>query len=210
MVNEIQPNRWYNLYQVFGDNLFNIDKHHINRPELDGELEEILHLEMQQRLIATFKGGKLEPDFEHQDFSLNDLSRTESGEPIYFPVETPKLGDFEGFRTLPLQVARPKIGNYASLLFAMHGIPEEDLIGEVEVINTPLGEEKLQAYRYQFVLRTERGTFASESGASVNEEGTGTALFYYWRPISSNKIGRLYVPMEYQKIASLEIMLQQK
>ncbi len=204
---EIISNRWYTLYEAFGDSLFDIDRHWMK----ENSSGKRLLSKLSQRFTTTFKDGELWIDFEWQHFSLDDLSKTHSGEHIHFPIEKPNFGYFEGFRTFPSGATRPQIGNYAELRFSIKGALQEDLVGEAQEYTDIFGEKyKSQTYGYRFALKAIHGIFVSDGEASFQKNGPIYVLFYKWRPIDSEQTCVLYAPLEYQKLAPVEIMLQQR
>jgi len=216
MTIQMQPNRWYTLYQVFGDSLFALDR-------LWTKEEEALAM-LQSRLIqmkdlsdhATFKGSKFTIGLDLESISLGNITETDDGEPIYFPVDRPTIASIVGVCGSARSIAA-RTGQYAELDFMIDPVLEEDLIGEFFISQRPSHllpdgrGTKAKNYRYQMLLRSDKGIFVSDKPAVFDEDNSlPYVIFGVWRPINSQRDGKLYLPLEYKTAAPLEIMLQEK
>lgn len=191
-MNTIELNTWYNLYQVFGDNLFNLDRHWIKEDSPEKRLEAIL---LQDPYIASFKGYDFVMQFGSEHISLEKLSRTPEGKRIYYPVDTPTLGDMEGVHHGKTEHFRTR--KFAEVIFGVSGIPEEDRTGE--------------QYRYKLILRSDNGSFISEAEVGFDEkDNTPYGYFLDWYPENSVENGELCLPLDYHKVARIEIMLTER
>ena len=216
MVVEMQPNRWYTMYEVFGDSLFSLDRFWTKEGDKLIISEDAISQTKKLQDSATFKGSKLFPIFDLESFSLENLTRTHDEEPIYFPVGQPSYADVVGISG-PTKTLEVRTGRYSPLDFMVDPVLNEDLIGEFFISQRPShvlpdGKGiKAKNYKYQMLLRSGKGIFVSDKPAVFDgEHPLPYVVFNEWSPINSQRNGVLYVPLEYKKVAPLEIMLQEK
>lgn len=216
MATEIQPNRWYTMYRAFGDSLFSLDNFWTKEGDKLIISEDAICQIKKLQDSATFKSNKFFPIFDFESFSLEVLAKTTDGESIHFPVDKPSYADITGISgsTKTLEV---RTGKYSPLDFMIDPVLDEDLIGEFFISQRPSnilpdgGGTKAKNYRYQMLLRSDKGIFVSDKPAVFDgEHPLPYVIFSEWNPINSQRNGMLYVPLEYKKVAPLEIMLQEK
>mgnify|MGYP001576880192 FL=1 len=215
MATEIQPNRGYTMYQAFGDSLLVLDRLRIGEGDELITPEEKIFKTIELQGSATFKGSRFFPMFDFESLSLEQLTRTADGDRIYFPVDKPSYTDIvEISGSTNIEV---RTGRYSQLDFMIGTVLEEDLIGDffVSTLTSDVDSSgkgtKAKQYEYRLLLKSENGTFVSEMPAIFDEDGSlPYVLFDRWHPLNSGKPGLLYVPLEYQKVAPLEIMLARK
>ncbi len=214
---EIQPNTWYTLYQVFGDSLFALDRFWAKEEEASAMLQSRLTQMKELSGCATFKGSKFTIGLDLESISLEKITETDDGEPIYFPVDRPTIADIAGvYESARSIVART--GQYAELDFMIDPALKEDMLGEFFISRRPShllpdgkGGMKAKAYRYQLLLKSDKGIYVSDKPAVFDgEHPLPYIVFNEWSPVNSQQNGRLYVPLEYKQAALLEIMLQEK
>lgn len=214
MVTELQPNMWYTMYQVFGESLHSLDR--LWTKEEDG-LFGLLTLLRQGTSLqdsATFKGSEFIPSFDFEAFLLEQLAKTYDGESIYFPVDSPSYANIT--RIQAATALEVRTGKYSPVEFIINPVLEEDLTGEFFVSTMPGHTSpsgagiRAREYRYRMLLRSKKGIYVSDMPAIFVEDAAPYIVFSRWHPPNPERLGLLYVPLEYQKVAPLEIMLQEK
>ncbi|MEK6949553.1 MAG: hypothetical protein AABX34_04980 [Nanoarchaeota archaeon] len=216
MATEMQPNRLYTMYQAFGDSLFALDRFWTKEGDKLITSEDAISQTKKLQDSATFKGSKFFPIFDLESLSLEQLTRTADGEPIYFPADKPSYGDITGTYGSATGLA-VRTGRYSPLDFMIDPVLNEDLIGEFFISQRPShvlpdGRGiKVKNYRYKMLLRSGKDIFVSDKPAVFDgEHPLPYVIFNEWSPINFQQNGMPYIPLEYKKVGPLEIMLQQK
>lgn len=218
---EIGSNTWYTLYQVFGDSLFSLDKSSWGHEEHPGKtvLDRLLQ---ESEYRAQFKDSEFSMQLTGVGFKLENLTQNKYGEPLYFPLDEPNYGDIQGVRELDLTIpegltrleySELLVGRFWAVQFLTNPIPDHDMVGVPYIEQDPISgvSEAVRRYRYRLLLRSERGVFTSTSPVLLPTDSfpSSCVLFHYWRQSDLGKAGRLCVPAQYQKLAPVEIMLQE-
>ena len=216
MAIEKQPNTWYTMYQAFGDSLFELDRFWTKEEDETAVLPTRISQESGLQNSATFKGSKFSPIFGQEYLSLDQLARTDDGEPIYFPADKPSYADITGTYRSAAGLA-VLTGRYSPLDFMIDPVLKEDLIGDFFTSTLPDHIDpsgngmKAKQYRYRLLLKSENGIFVSDVPAVFDEGNPEPYIgFTRWHPLNHEGKGLLYVPLEYRKITPLEIMLQER
>lgn len=229
---EIKPNEWYTLGAVFEEELNRIDRyrHKLMEGKIDFQSDFVFDSPF------TFKNSSFTLMIGNGIFSDESLT-SYRGQPIYYPLDIPDLSDVSSISTTdeaeiqqhPLRHLLSKetikfladresqiVSNgFGELSFLIVPARREDLIGQPyhDKDYDNLGT-MVQQYRYQLNLRSPMGAFASETLVPNDwtkvPETIPSAYFSSWLPLDSTAKGLLYVPLDSQKLSSLEIMLEEK
>ena len=200
MVVEIEPNRWYTLSEAF-NNLRIVEK--LKQCNTDGLGFLDPRLLDENDLEAQFRGGELVFDVKLHTID-RDLRHCGS-RPVYTPFGEIHHNDIG--KVIGLNRSSYTLPGYGDAAISIYGIRSEDQVHE-PIVSTGTFPTIACPYKYKAHLRLKDALYTSESVAEYVEEKT-LVTFNEWTPPGMEP-GYVFVPLNAQKLATLEFMLKEK
>ena len=209
MVNQdIQPNRWYSLGQLFGHNLHAIDDERILKEIQPIAVESQPKIEDLELLIVGFT-LLTSPLADIASFRGSNLSISTwsfyNGQDKLYPSDEAKNEDNDVLSD------SGNIGSTKFLqpAFIITGPSGKDLY-KPDSPNIPRTTSPDVVYKFQLLLRSEKGTYVNQGEYCKPPDNSVVFSQSGWVEQSSGRSGSLVLPSYSAKMAPLEIMLQKK